>query len=70
MTEETADDDWSEMELRSLRTLAASGAAIEEIAALMKRPQEAVLSKLVALGEEVQARCSSARIINWASAAY
>ena len=50
MTEEIADDDWSEMELRSLRTLAASGATIEEIAALMKRPQQTVLSQLVALG--------------------
>ena len=45
-----ADDDWSEMELRSLRTLVASGAAVEEIAALTRRTHEQVLSKLVEMG--------------------
>lgn len=43
------DDDWSEMELRSLRALVGSGAAVEEIAALTRRPQEQVLSKLIEL---------------------
>jgi len=49
MIEPTAADDWSETELRGLRVLAAGGAAVEEIAALTRRSQEEVLSKLVDL---------------------
>jgi hypothetical protein len=49
MIESTAADDWSETELRGLRVLAAGGAAVEEIAALTRRSQEEVLSKLVDL---------------------
>jgi len=49
MNEPTAADDWSETELRGLRELAAGGAAVEEIAALTRRSQEDVLSKLVEL---------------------
>lgn len=49
MNEPRAADDWSETELRGLRVLAAGGAAVEEIAALTRRSQEEVLSKLVEL---------------------
>ena len=49
MTDTTRSEEWSETELRGLRVLAAGGAAVEEIAALTRRSQEEVLSKLVDL---------------------